>query len=267
MRHTPTYAVTLCLVASTLAALALPARAEPANAVPTYTAKPNLVRGVGRFWAAGTVTKNAAGQILVGDTLGSDSSDADGDGNVESVWSTGTPLNGADVDLLFSKWAFEENARLRFDACIGVTYVSYQWIALYFSNPAFNGAPGSYAANPPTRGYEIGFLTRWEDPSTVHIWRDSPVTTPIPNSVGLTLGPEGYCAAYELRRKNGRAMAFVNGTKVFDEPAKTTTGSIAVSVRSWEGPIKMWNVRWRSLPAGNTPAMDDAPDVGADTDD
>ena len=105
MHHVPTCAATVCMLVSTLTALSLPAQAEPANAVPTYAAKPNLVKGMGRFWTAGTVSKNAAGQIVVGDYLGSDSSDADADGNVESVWSTGTALNGADVDLRFRLWS------------------------------------------------------------------------------------------------------------------------------------------------------------------
>ena len=86
-------------------------------------------------------------------------------------------------------------------------------------------------------------------------------------SLAVVAGHAASIFEHSAQRENGRAMAFVNGTKVFDEPAKTTTGSIAVRVSSWDGPIKMWNVRWRGLPAGNTPAVDDAPDVGPDTDD
>lgn len=221
------------------------ARSGAKGSVATYLSQPQLTFAIDKFWGVGTAQVNAAKQIVVGDFVGYDASDVDGDGNAEQIWFTGSAAGGNDSDLLISQRAFVGNVRLTFNACIGITRLSYQYIAIGFSNPSFTGAPGSAVTNPPANGYEIGFMTRWEDQSSLHIWRDSASTVAVPPPAGPVATADGYCAAYELRRTNNQVVARVNGATVYAGPAFTATGPTAIFVRTWDTPIKLWNVKWQ----------------------
>ncbi len=92
------------------------ARSGAKGSVATYLSQPQLTFAIDKFWGVGTAQVNAAKQIVVGDFVGYDASDVDGDGNAEQIWFTGSAAGGNDSDLLISQRAFVGNVRLTFNA-------------------------------------------------------------------------------------------------------------------------------------------------------
>ena len=92
------------------------ARSGTKGSVATYLTQPQLTFAIDKFWGVGTARLNAAKQIVVGDFVGYDAADVDGDGNAEQIWFTGSAAGGNDSDLLTSQRAFVGNVRLTFNA-------------------------------------------------------------------------------------------------------------------------------------------------------
>jgi hypothetical protein len=213
---------------------------------------PNLMFSIQDFYASGTVYASGNSQIVIGDHIGRDYSDADGDGNPEMIWEYGSPYIGAaDGEFLFSRKSYRGNFRFKADACIGVTYVSYQFLGAVKLNNAFSGAPLSLTPlNPVISGYSLAFLTRWEDPTALYLFHDNGAYR-IPDSLTPAMTNGAICANYSITRNQGVIRALVNGVQVFERSLQNPENEwpLAFAVRSWDSPVTISN--WSLKPGGS----------------
>ena len=224
--------------------------------VPTYSVQPYLTGLIGRWWTVGTVSRTTAGIWTVGDFIGYDTADVDGDMNPQTIWYFGAAgANiGSDSDGLISKDAYYGDSALKFTGCIPGTSVSYHWVAMFVPNQSFTGAPGTAFTNSPFKAYDVGLGTRWEEPGVLQVIRVLPeaITTiqsvPLPAAVTPAYTADGFCGTYELRRQAGNVSVKVNGVKVFTAPSvSTVSGSRAIDIRTFERPATFSSLVWKSL--------------------
>lgn len=228
------------------------------SAVPTYFVAPYLSGSIDRWWTIGTASRAANGAWTVGDFIGYDTADVDGDQNPQTVWYFGSPNAniGSDSDEIISKDAFKGNSVLAFTGCIPISTVSYNWVAMFVTNQAFTGAPASAFANPPFKAYDIGVATRWEEPGVLQVMRVLPeaITSiqfvPISTTVSPALTSDGFCASYELRRQNGKVSVRINGVEVYSvDSISSLSDPRAVEVRTFERPATFSSLKWEGRKA------------------
>lgn len=241
----------LALAVATLLAGAASAGDRPAergrddrgNTVPSFLSEPQFTRRFGDWHAVGTVTHSARGELIVGDYIGYDSADIDGDLNPVMIWQTGSTSAGigGDVDLIISRRAHRAGVVLSFNGCIPNTTQSYHFVGLLQTNPAFTGAPASASTEPMLKGFGISFSTRWEQSDMLFVTRTfngiPDAWNPVPDAVRPRLGADGFCARYRIERKSAMVRVFVNDRLVYEGAAPADVPLSAV-VQTFDRPAR-----------------------------
>lgn len=194
------------------------------KSLPTYFTQPQFTGVLDKWWTVGTVSKLQTGQILVGDYIGYDGNDSDGDLNPQTIWYWGDPYAniGSDSDLIISQRGYQNSVVLKYSGCIPYTTVSYNWVALFEPNQNFTGAPSSAFTTNPFKSYALAFVTKWEQPDNLFLWRVLPgniqeyIPIPVENKPVFT--DAGFCAEYKIIRKNNLISAYINNIKISELP-------------------------------------------------
>lgn len=194
-------------------------------------------------WRAFGTASLAGGTYTVGDTVGYDTGDVDGDCNPLNTWFTGSASagNGFDSDLMtYTPLVPNAPIDMSWDGCIGAASDLQHSVGIAASDPLFTGEAGS--GRLPAQGYyDLAFLTR--STSNSGLWVSALVNgNEMPFRVadaGQTSG--GYCGSFRLVSDAIGRSAYFNGSVVLQAPPVSLTGKI-VSVFTFDRPTTLSNI-------------------------
>lgn len=175
----------------------------------------------------------SGGTLTIGDNIGYDRTDSDGDGNPYNVWYPAgvTADQGVDYDEAVTVGEFVAPLRLSWTGCFPSTSYGYNNIFLGRKNTAFTGAANS-------RQYlitqEFGLTARWDynGLNTVVLNAGNYDVQPI---TAASRTGSNYCGDYRIEWANDVIQFYYNGTKV-REQRYAYAGPVSIVVRSFELP-------------------------------
>ena len=196
---------------------------------------------LGNWRTFGTATL-VGGTLTVGDNIGYDPGDSDGDCNFEGyLYSTGT----ADVDVAVYSQTYTQPISFSWSGCIGSTAYSYMFAGLGFADSAFTGAQGS--SHLPVGAPDITFMTRWEFPGQLFVFGSEGAAASGVQVVSATQSAGGMCGAFEVRSGSSQVSAYFNGSLVY-QGASTSNVARVPYFRSWDVPITATNPVVATIP-------------------
>lgn len=176
----------------------------------------------------------AGGTLTIGDNIGYDRSDSDGDGNPYNVWYEGAPTaaQGVDYDDAVTLNTFTAPLTLSWSGCFPVTQYGYNNIVLGKANAGFTG--GANSRQYPIQ-QELGFTARWDYGSTLNTFVNNSGNYAVRGVSGATPSNNAFCGDFRIVWANDVAQFFYNGTKV-NEQRYAYTGPVKLIIRSFERP-------------------------------
>lgn len=229
--------------------LAMAAFAAPA-------AVTNLLQSSWNFHGSGAV---AGGTLTVGDNIGYDTSDSDGDGNpynllFGSASTTATSGQGVDYDEAVTVAEFSPPFKLSWTGCFPATSYGYNNIFLGRKNPSYTGAAGSkqYLITQ-----EFGFSARW-DYSGLNSVVLNAGNYDIQKVSAAALSGNNYCGDYRIDWANDQLEFYFNDTKIRTQKYPFI-GPVSILVRSFERPH---SITAMTLDSGVTTAQQPATSQG-----
>jgi hypothetical protein len=222
------------LIISALPAMPGMAATVDSFPVPTVVSQPTSSPNYIKY---GTVSFGDPQQFpwVIGDYLGVDPSDSDGDGNIQNSWFNPTGLDG---EILIGLKAGTQDVRLAWSGCIEPTATSQHWVGLAPPNPAFTGLPLSQIQ--PYMGTDIGFSTVFLQPGRLTIYRaiTSQTWTPIDLAIASPDPQTGaFCGNFELLRVGSEVVAKFNGAEVYRGPSQTVGSNLTAYSQVYDSRI------------------------------
>lgn len=178
------------------------------------------------------------GTLTIGDYVGYDASDSDGDGNPYYVWYEGSPSLGAigDYDDAVTVSEFAAPLTLTWTGCFPTTGSGYNNIVLGKANPNFTGARGSQQYMIQQ---DFGFSTRWDYGSQLNTFynriHENSAGYNVTKVASATASNNTFCGNYKIVWANDKVQFYYNGAKV-NEQSYPYTGPVKLVVRSFERP-------------------------------
>lgn len=136
--------------------------------------------------------------------------------------------SNAPFGFVANKYKATDGVVLAFSGCFPSTQVSYHFAGLIEPNPNF---AGDHNVSPPFVAWQLAFMTRWEAPGQLFLFRNKNGVIdyiPITGSSLPALTAAGFCADYRVVKNNGKVRASINGVQVYSgavigDPASPVT--------------------------------------------
>jgi hypothetical protein len=127
-----------------------------------------------------------------------------------------------------NKFKATDGVVLAFSGCLPSTQVSYHFAGLVEPSTTF---AGDHNVSNPVAAWQLAFMTRWEAPGQLFLFRNKSGVVeyiPITGASLPSLTVNGFCADYRVVKNNGKVRATINGVQVYSgdvmgDPASPVT--------------------------------------------
>ena len=187
--------------------------------------------------------------LTIGDNIGNDPGDRDGDCNPEAYLFPASASSAVDSEWAVYSQSYTQPISFSWSGCIGSTELSVMGVGLGFVNPLFTGAQNSNQF--PIGQWDVVFMTRYDRPGKLFVYSTESGALVGSEVTAATSSTAGMCGSFEVRSGGGRASAYFNGSQVYLAASPSASARVPY-VRSYDKPVTVVNAAVGAMPLTDT---------------